>query len=398
MARTTRRRSPGEGGAYSYKTAAGLRWYWKAPISQPDGTTKIKTKSGFLIKEDALTAMQDAMVSGRKGEYVEPSKRTVGSWFDEWLDTLRLADSTMASYRRTVRLHIEPHIGDELLSRLTSSRLTRLYRELERGGLGARSVRYVHVVLGAALAAAVEAEPPLLLKSPAVKATPPSRKQAQPAEIIPWNAEQLKTFMGWSAGSSPHHAAWRVLGYTGARRGEVLALRWRHVDLDAATISIQKTVGIVHVKGDSASGKPVESKPKTDKSRRVVDLDPATVAVLKSWRSERASLGLHLVRPDSLVFSDLDGEHLHPERFSRTWQQTQARCRKAHPDLPQIRMHDLRHTHATLLIAAGVPIKVVSERLGHSSINVTLGVYGHVMPGDQKRAAVKFAELVGEAI
>lgn len=286
--------------------------------------------------------MQKAQVAGREGEYVEPSKRTVGSWLDEWLGGLRLSDATLASYRRNVRLHLVPHIGSVLLRDLTSTRLTRLYRDLERGGLGARSVRYVHVIIGAALAAAVAAEPPLLLKNPAAKAVPPTAREAKPAEMLPWDESQLKTFMGWSEENSQLHAAWRMLAYTGCRRGELLALRWRHVDLTAATISVQRSVGVIHVKGEH--DQVTEGRPKTDMSRRVIDLDDGTVAVLKAWRLERAGLGLHLVRPDALVFSGLDGWWLDPERFSRTWQRTQAKCRRVHPELPQIRLHDLRRT------------------------------------------------------
>jgi integrase len=99
------------------------------------------------------------------------------------------------------------------------------------------------------------------------------------------------------------------------------------------------------------------------------------------------------------VFSTLEGEHLHPERFWRTFRATITRCRAALGEdaPPMITIHDLRHTHASLLLAAGEPVKTVSERLGHASVTVTLTVYGHVMPGDQKRAATRFAALVGEA-
>jgi integrase len=109
-------------------------------------------------------------------------------------------------------------------------------------------------------------------------------------------------------------------------------------------------------------------------------------------------VSLALARPGALVFSDLEGGHLHPERFWRTWKAALARCRKelGADAPPEITIHDLRHTHASLLLSAGEPVKTVSERLGHASVTVTLAVYGHVMPGDQKRAASRFAALVGE--
>jgi integrase len=121
--------------------------------------------------------------------------------------------------------------------------------------------------------------------------------------------------------------------------------------------------------------------------------------LLRAWKRERGTLALALARDDSLVFSDLEGAHLHPERFSRTFKAAQAKCRKALGDgaPPEIRCHDLRHTHATLLLADREPIKTVSERLGHASVTITLTVYGHVMPGDQRRAAARFAALIREA-
>jgi len=121
--------------------------------------------------------------------------------------------------------------------------------------------------------------------------------------------------------------------------------------------------------------------------------DAATVAVLRVHRRERGAVALQLARDDALVFGDHEGRYLHPERFTRTFRAEVARCRKAIGDqaLPEIRLHDLRHTHATLLLAKGVPVKVVSERLGHASPTITLQVYAHVMPGNQRDAADLFA-------
>jgi integrase len=212
----------------------------------------------------------------------------------------------------------------------------------------------------------------------------------------PWAAEQLAAFLAWSAGHGRHHAAWRVLAYTGMRRGECLALRWRDVDLDAGAVSVRRSAGVVRNKGEGASI--VTGDGKTHKAR-VVDLDAATVAVLRAHRKERGSMALQLVRDDSLVFGDHEGRQLHPERFSRAFKGALSRCARALGDdaPPEIRLHDLRHTHATLLLAKGVPVKVVSERLGHANATITLSVYAHVMPGNQRDAADLFARLIGEA-
>ena len=131
----------------------------------------------------------------------------------------------------------------------------------------------------------------------------------------------------------------------------------------------------------------------------MVDLDPATVAVLRAWKRERGAMALQLARNDAVVFGDHEGRFRHPERFSHLFRETQDRCaRMLGEDAPPgIRLHDLRHTHATILLRDRENVKVVSERLGHASVTVTLTTYSHVMPGDQRQAAARFAVLVGGA-
>jgi integrase len=186
-----------------------------------------------------------------------------------------------------------------------------------------------------------------------------------------------------------------MLVMTGMRRGELLALRWRDVDLDAATARVRRSAGLVRTAGVGAEI--TEGPTKTGKPR-VIDLDDATVALLKAHRRDRGSMVLSYARDGALVFGDHEGGVRHPERFSRLFAETLTRCRRdlGEDAVPVIRLHDLRHTHATLLLSAGIPVKVVSERLGHASPTVTLSVYAHVLPGDQRDAARKLAALVGE--
>jgi integrase len=299
-----------------------------------------------------------------------------------------------------MRLHVEPYLGAVPLASLTTARIDALYRQLERGGradhrqgegLSARTVRYVHTILSAALAAAVRAH--RLPNNPAATATPPSAKQARAPEMHPWDAAQLAAFLGWSAERSQLHPAWTLLAMTGMRRGEALALRWRDVNLDAGTVSVQRSAGVIRVKGAGATI--AEGGTKSGKPR-VIDLDAATVAVLRAHRKQRGGMALQLARDDALVFGDEEGRHLHPERFTRTFRTEAARCRKAIGEdaLPVIRLHDLRHTHATLLLANREPVKTVSERLGHASATITMQVYAHVLPGSQREAAELFASLI----
>jgi integrase len=389
-------------------TKAGQRWYWKAVVTLPDGTTKVKVKRGFLTKTTpkgggplgALDDMREAIAASKKGGFSEPSKILTREYLNGWVDGLRLAPSTVASYRKNVRLHLVPRIGAVPLANLTAVKLDGLYRELEKGGradhregegLSPRTVRYTHTILSGALRAAVEAG--LLQHNPASRAHPPTAKQAQAPEMHPWTGEQLSAFLRWAREYSDMYPAWRVLAYTGMRRGELLALRRRDVDLNAGTITVRRSAGVVRVRDEGYRIE--EGLTKTGKPR-VVDLDPATVDVLRSWKRERGTLALNLARDDALVFGDLEGKHRHPERFTRLWSRTVRRAIREGLDVPVIRLHDLRHTHATLLLSAGEPVNTVSERRGHKNVNITLSIYAHVMPGDQKRAASRFAALIGE--
>jgi integrase len=336
-----------------------------------------------------------------KGEHVDPSRQPVRAYLDEWLDGLRLRPGTVASYRRNLRVHVVPYIGAVPLASLTAARISAMYRELERSGradlkeprgLSPRTVRYCHTILSAALSAAVKER--RLARNPAADAKPPTAREAKAPEMQCWTTGQLAAFLRWSAERSEHHPLWAVLAATGMRRGEALALRWRDIGLDAATVSVRRSAGVVRnrgeapaiVEGDTKSGRP-----------RVIDLDAATVAVLRAYCKARGAMALQLARDDALVFGDIEGRPRYPEGVSRRFGTDIARCRKAGADLPVIRLHDLRHTHATILLSAREPVHVVSQRLGHASSVVTMTVYAHVLPGSQREAANLFASLLAEA-
>jgi integrase len=344
-ATTAKRRGPGEGGAFSYQTRAGERWYWKATITGADGTARpVARRRGpdgeqFTTKKVALAAMREAQSKADKREWIEPSKMPLGRWLDEWAAGLQLGESTIASYRKNIRLHVRAYpIADIPLASLTSAHLAAHYRLLETSGrkdhragegLSARTVRYIHTIIGAALSAAVSAQPPLLAKNPAAdprQSKPPSAKKAQAPEMHPWTAGQLRAFLDWSRENSMLHTAWWVLAYTGMRRGELLSLRWRDIDLKAGTITVRRSVGVVRNAGEGAALR--EGPTKTNKPR-VVDLDPATAGVLRAWWRERHGPALQLAAGEEIVFADIEGRVLHPERFSRKFQGELSRCRKA---------------------------------------------------------------------
>lgn len=396
------RRQPGDGGITEYATNDGPRWSIRYNAPQPDGTKPRRIqKRGFTTKKAAKDALRGILQDIHKGAYRPPTKHTVGTWLDHWIQTKRLRPGTRANYERTIILHIQPHLGDVKLQDLTASQLDRLYRQLEtngnrRGksagqtGLSPRTIRYIHTILSSALKAAIHDG--LLVVNPADRAHPPSGTEAKPPEMTAWTPEQAKSFLTWTRENRDLWEQWHVLLHTGMRRGELVGLKWGDIDLDGGSLSIKRSIGIVIVDGKRT---PIVGPTKTGKAR-VVDLDASTVEVLRTWRKARGAIGMQLVRQDAYVFGDVAGRHSDPDtlsgRFVRHLEAAQAALgREA---VPTIRVHDMRHTHASGLLRAGIPAKVVSERLGHSDVTTTLRVYQHVLPGMQAEAAKVFAAMM----
>lgn len=221
----------------------------------------------------------------------------------------------------------------------------------------------------------------LISRNIADLADPP--RPAKP-EMRVWSSEQMKTFLTATEGErlGPVYV---VMCTCGLRRGEALGLRWQDVDLDGGRLSVRQTL--------VSTGYKIEfGRPKTTKSTRRISLDGHTVAVLRAWRKvqleERLAWGSAYQDAD-LVFPREDGSPLHPQSLTKAF----GRDAKA-AGLPVIRLHDLRHSHATAALAAGVNVKVISERLGHSSVGITMNCYQHVIPAMEEAAASKIASLI----
>ncbi|MCU0267315.1 MAG: site-specific integrase [Acidimicrobiales bacterium] len=343
-------------------------------------------------RREAEQALAELLEQKRTETYVEPRKLTVAQYLvDEWLPVAKheLRLSTFDSYQRNTRLHVVPGIGRIGLQRLRPLDLTKFYAQLlatgrrdGKGGLSPKTVQNIHQMIRKALEDAVQHN--YVVRNVAAAAKVPKAGKAATDEMHVWTGEELRSFLSANR-DCVHWSAWYLAANTGMRRGEILGLRWRDVDLDAARISVRQAIINVAYKVH-------RSDVKTQRSQRVVDINSRTVAVLRRQlgvvQGYRAALG-DTYQDHDLVFAKPDGSPVHPDTFSKAFDR-----RVAKTSVPVIRLHDLRHTHATLLLLAGVPPKVVSERLGHATVAFTMQVYAHVIPGMQADAAAAFGDFV----
>ena len=305
----------------------------------------------------------------------------------QWLPTkkLQLAASTYRGYERNVQRHILPVLGRISLRRLRHQHIEALYDQLlspasERPALAAKTVYEIHLVIRGCLADAVRRG--LLTRNVALLARSPRLKAIPRTEAQSWTEAQLRQFLRAAAGHRLFPPLW-LAAMTGMRRNEVLGLKWDDIDFTKRRLALNR--GLVAIGYDVH-----QTRGKTRTSRRSIDLDTTTLDVLAGWRAFQhatfAAVGLD--HHDGWVFTDGDGQPVHPHALSQAFDRVARRA-----CVPIIRLHDLRHTHGSLLIKEGVPVKVVSERLGHANIAFTIETYQHVLPGMQADAATIYERL-----
>ena len=351
-----------------------------------------ETKAGFATQKECQAAMNRLLVAVEAHNYSAPSKATVRQYLTkEWLPAVKatIRPSTYNSYVQHVECHINPHLGSVKLAKLTGSQVNALYAKLAESGakdgkhgLSAMTIHHVHSCLHKACKDAVRWGH--IARNPLDAADPPRKKGDGTREMRTWTKEQLKAFLK-SVKDERLYGLWHTIAFTGMRRGEAIGLRWSDVDFDNARLSVRRAL-------IPTNREVVVSEPKTAKGRRVVALDPVTVEVLKGQAARQLEEQSELDETwvdSGLVFTAENGTALDPESVSRYWRQTVKRAM-----LPPIRLHDLRHTHATLALQAGVHPKVVSERLGHATVSITLDTYSHAIPALQEEAAALIAGLV----
>lgn len=365
----------------------GRAWY--VVVSVEEGGRRVRRwHSGYPTRAAAEKGLRDILGRLERGEYVGPDRQTISVFLDAWMlhHETQVRANTAQTDRHMLAAWVLPHVGEKRLQSLSPADLAALYARLRRSGrrdgrgLSPKSVQNIHRVMHRALEDAVRWG--LIPRNPAASARPSAKPQHR--EMAVWTAAEMRRFLQHIA-EDRLAALWTVAATTGMRRSELLGLTWRQVDLEAARLSVVRAAVEV-------GSQVVYADPKTARSRRQIALDPQTVKVLRAWRRRQAenrlAYGAGWASGDS-VFTREDGVPVRPAWVSRRFDTLAAEV-----GLPRIRFHDLRHSHATLALQAGVHPKVVADRLGHSSVKMTMDVYSHAIPALQEDAADRVAALV----
>lgn len=321
----------------------------------PDtGKRRQRSRQGFRTRREALDALNAELVGAAAGV-------TVGEFLKRWLSYERnlVRASTLHSYRSAIG-HVTSELGEIPVARLTAADVSRFETDLvngdeDRDALSRRTVANIHAVFHQAMNIAVRDG--LCSSNPVARVRPP-RPERRDSRV--WTMDEIRQFLAITR-THRFHVAFLMLATTGMRRGEVLGLRWTDVDLDQGWVSITHTVTEV-------AGRTTISAPKTTAARRRIDLDTHTTRALADHRKHS--------RPDAVyVFEATGGGPVNPASFSATFQRLVARA-----GVPRIRLHNIRHTYASFALHHGMHPLELSERLGHSTVSVTMDVYSHLIP------------------
>lgn len=338
-------------------------------------------------KSDAQRCLNELLTKKDRGVLQTMTTDTVNEYLDHWLDVAarpRLRESTFRDYRWMLERYVRPAIGNKRLAQLTPLDIQALYSKLQADGLSARTIRYIHSTLSSSLKQAVKWR--ILPQNPADFVDLPRQQRREMQALTPEQAREFLT----EAAKDRNGLLFAFAMATGMRPGEYLALTWEDIDFDAGTAIVRRS--LTNRKGVQAF-----TEPKTARSRRTIPLPRSMVQALAQYREAQlvecggkpnGDTGLDLVFR-SQNGSPIDKHNLVKRHFKPILKAAR---------LPEnIRLYDLRHTCATLLLAAGENPKVVAERLGHASTTMTLDVYSHVLPTMQQRAAERLEEMLFQA-
>ena len=369
-------------GTVTQRSKGSWRIKFRLPIDE-NGRQKYFGETVRGTKAEAYSVLRDRIAAAETGMYVEKDKETVAEFMSRWMATYAATNTTAKTqqgYSGIISRYINPALGKTKLQNLTARQIQALYASMQERGLGATSVVAVHRVLKQALSHAVKWS---TITRNVADATSPPRIKRKTMEM--WDVPDINRFLD-CAFDDHFYSVYFLAVLTGLRRSELFGLKWDAVDLANGNLQVVRT--LQRITGFGV----VEGQPKTPRSRRSIDLAPAAVALLHDVRGVQMQSRLDygdLWENTGYVFTQLNGSPMDPDMISKQF----PKIVKAH-GLPHLTFHGLRHAHATMALTAGVNPKIVSERLGHSSVAVTMDIYSHVLPGMQAEAALAVEQLL----
>lgn len=366
---TSRKRNPnGAGSIWQRKDG---RFEARVYVPQPDGTRKRKTVYGSTWDE-CDEKRQELVRRDRQGIPTPSRSAKLSEWLPYWLEEYirpQRKRTTYVKYEMHVRLYLVPLLGSRRLESLTTANVRQMISNVTEQA-SAATAKEAHRVLRTALTAACRDE---LISRNVVKLVPAPR--VEPRELRPWSLDETVTFLE-AARTDPLYPAFVLAVALGLRRGEILGLQWRDVDLDRRTLTVRTTL--------NRGGKELYLDTTKNRRARVIPIPLMCVAPLR-WQRLRQAASRDAIGTDwhdsDHVFTTRSGRPIEPRNLYRSFLRIAASA-----GLPQVRLHDTRHGCASLLFAAGVAPRTVMEILGHSQIAVTMNVYTHVSDDNRREA------------
>jgi len=357
-----------------------------------NGKRNQKWKSIKGTKKEAEALLARMLTELEDGVYIDAKKTSVSDYLDKWIASIKgsVSSTTYERYKQLCDKHLKPTIGNVALNKLQAIKISEMYsnalesgRVDKKGGLSNQSVLHMHRVLKHALSQAVKWG--LITRNPcdAVDNVPKPTKK----ERLTFTIEETIGLLEKLEGKRLYLPVLMAVT-TGLRRGELLGLRWKDINFEQKRLHIRQIIIETRQNG-------IEIKsPKTDSSSRTIALPQTTIEALKKHRVEQVKLCLQLgkgLTPESMLFNEYSGLNV-PNRLTVAF----STFIKSH-GFKHVTFHDLRHTHATHLLEQNIHPKIVSERLGHSTIALTMNTYSHVMPTMQEEAANKVDDMLGNS-
>lgn len=370
----------------SQKAKSGYTWSFTIEngIDPLTGKRKQTTRRGFATKKEAENAAKELSTQLENGLNIVDNKMTLNQYLPKWLEMAakrKVKDTTFENYQNVINFRILPVLGHVTLKDLNGSACQNFFNLLIDQELSNGYIKTIYKIFNISLEKAIDWD--LILKNPLRKVDIPKERKRK---YTVWKREELLRFLQVAKDEDlDYFALFFVCIYTGLRRGELLGLKWEDVNFKDGNLHIQRNQ--TYLNGTFTYG-----SLKTESSSRVIKLDDETLNTLMQHKKRQSELKL-LYGPqysiENLIFSRKNGQPIQPTTLTVTFHNIMKKS-----NVPKIRFHDLRHTHATLLLEAGVSLKEVQERLGHSSIKMTGDIYAHVTEEMKSNASKKFSEYM----